>query len=185
MAQLQDLLQTHGVVQILDFLTLYKDFEYTKTDIAKETGLSRRTLYQIWHILEEFDLVKITKESGAIKFYKLNTENPIARHLILLEDIISFYCAEKISGVKILPAIKNVQAKTEENKVTPIRVTYEKYTIEGQSTVGMKELIDELDFRNSNEKTIALPDLATTDDHKPLQKVADTSASKFLVNKST
>ena len=66
MAQLQDLFQTHAIVKILDHLTLFKDFEYTKTDIAAETGISRRTLYQVWPILEKFDLIELTKSSGKI-----------------------------------------------------------------------------------------------------------------------
>ncbi len=184
MAQLQDLFQTHGIVQILDFLTLYKDFEYTKTNIAKEAGISRRTLYQIWPKLEEFDLVKITRESGAIKFYKLNTENPIARNLILLEDTISFYCAERISGVKILPKTKSRQVAPEANRETSIRVTREKITIEGQSTVGLKELIDELDLRSSNEKKLVIPGLITSEPDKPRQKV-ESSEDKFSFSKST
>lgn len=99
MAQLQDLFQTHAVVKILDHLTLYPEFEYTRTDIAKETGISRRTLYQVWPILEKFDLVKVTKSSGMIKFFKLNTENPISKHLIELADKISFFEADKIAGL--------------------------------------------------------------------------------------
>lgn len=99
MAQLQDLFQTHAVVKILDHLTLYPEFEYTRTDIAKETGISRRTLYQVWPILERFDLVKVTKSSGMIKFFKLNAENPISKHLIALADKISFFEADKIAGL--------------------------------------------------------------------------------------
>lgn len=101
MAQLQDLFQTHAVVKILDHLTLYKDFEYTRTDIANETGISRRTLYQVWPILERFDLVKVTRSSGMVKFFKLNTENPISKQLIALADNISFFEAGKIAGIDL------------------------------------------------------------------------------------
>lgn len=106
MAQLQDLFQTHAVVKILDHLTLYKDFEYTKTDIANETRISRRTLYQVWPILEKFELVEVTKTSGMIKFYKLNTENPISRQLVTLADKISFFEADKIVGLESVPVLQ-------------------------------------------------------------------------------
>jgi Fe2+ or Zn2+ uptake regulation protein len=106
MAQLQDLFQTHAVVKILDHLTLYKDFEYTKTDIANETGISRRTLYQVWSILEKFDLVEVTKTSGMIKFYKLNTENSISRQLVALADKISFFETDKIAGIESVPVLQ-------------------------------------------------------------------------------
>ena len=91
MAQLQDLFKTHAIVKILDFLTLYKDFDYTRTEIAKYVGISRRTLYQVFPILEEFQLVKLTKSSGKVKFYKLNTENPISKYLIALTDAIATF----------------------------------------------------------------------------------------------
>lgn len=99
LAQLLDLFQTNAVVKILDFLTLYKNFEYTRTDIARETGISRRTLYQVFPILEKFELVKVTKSSGMIRFYKLNMDNPISKHLVALADQVSLFQAEKITGI--------------------------------------------------------------------------------------
>lgn len=100
MAQLQDLFRTHAIVKILDFLTLYSQYEYTKTDIAREIGISRRTLYEVWPILERFDLVRVTKSYGMIKFFSLNTENLISKNLIALADEISFYEAYKTSGLE-------------------------------------------------------------------------------------
>ena len=100
LAQLLDLFQTNAVVKILDFLTLYKDFEYTRTDIAKETGISRRTLYQVFPILEKFELVKVTKSSGMVRFYKLNMENSISKHLVALADQVSLFQAEKTTGIR-------------------------------------------------------------------------------------
>lgn len=99
MAQLRDLFQTHAVVKILDFLTLYKGFEYTRSEIAKNVGISRRTLYKVFPILENFELVKLTRSSGKIKFYRLNTENSISQYLIALADAISVFQAGKITGM--------------------------------------------------------------------------------------
>ena len=101
MARLQDVFQSHAIVKILDFLALYKDFEYTRTDIAKETGISRRTLYEVFPILEKYELVTLTKTLGKIKLYKLNTENSIAKYLVLLIDEIAFFKAEKITGIEL------------------------------------------------------------------------------------
>jgi len=138
MAQLQDLFQTHAVVKILDFLTLYKEFEYTRTDIANETGISRRTLYQVWPILERFDLVRVTKSSGLIKFYKLNTENPISKHLVALADKISFFEADKIAGVESIPVLQaNLPTYISSSQVQqstrgpPVEVTIMKLTVKG------------------------------------------------------
>jgi len=109
MAQLQDLFKTHAVVKILDFLTLYKNFEYTRTEIAKNIGISRRTLYEVFPILEKFELVKLTKSSGMVKFYTLNTNNPIAKHLIALVDAISIFKAGKITDMDLTQLLQQDQ----------------------------------------------------------------------------
>ena len=118
MPPLQDLFETHALVKILDFLTLYKDFEYTRTDIANETGISRRTLYEVFPKLEKFNLVEVTRSYGKVKFYKLNTKNPISKYLIALADEVAFYEAGKATGItlttKILPNIQTAKPCTNE-----------------------------------------------------------------------
>ncbi|MCK4478866.1 hypothetical protein KAU88_10150 [Candidatus Bathyarchaeota archaeon] len=98
MAQLEDLFRSHAVVKILDFFTMYPEFEYTKTDVIKETGISRRTLYQVWPTLERFNLITMTKSAGLIKFYKMNRKSTISKRLIELADQISFFEARKTEG---------------------------------------------------------------------------------------
>lgn len=153
MAQLQDLFQTHAIVKILDFLTLYSEFEYTRTDIAKETGISRRTLYEVWPILEKFDLVKITKTSGMIKFYQLNTASPISQHLITLADKISFFAAEKIVGnvqPLLLQPYELTPESPPENKVT-LQMT--KVVLEGTPS-HVRGLVQEMLDLTSGQTTI-------------------------------
>lgn len=101
MAPLQELFESNAVVKILDFLTLFKDFEYTRTDIANETGISRRTLYQVFPTLEKFGLVSISKSFGNIKLYKLNTENSICKSIVKLADEIALYKAEQATGMEL------------------------------------------------------------------------------------
>lgn len=149
MAQLQDLFQTHAMVKILDHLTLFKDFEYTKTDIANETGMSRRTLYQVWPLIERFNLVELTKTSGKIKFFKFNEKNPIGKQLIALADEISFFEVDKIPGIKteIDAETMMVNAIQKSDSDTPIEVTisekeqivYRTFTIKGGTTAQVEE----------------------------------------------
>jgi len=88
MAELKDLFRSFAVVQILDFLTLYNGYEYT--------GISRRTLYEVWPVLERFGLVKETKRVGRIGLYTLNKENPIATKLDELSKEIAIYIGKKL-----------------------------------------------------------------------------------------
>lgn len=160
MAQLQDLFQTHAIVKILDHLTLYKGFEYTKTDIVNETGISRRTLYEVWSIIERFDLVKITKSSGKIKFYKLNTENPISKQLVALADKISFFEAERIASPKTktipqvdLPTyILSSENQKPEETTDDMTIQMRALTIKGTPSQFKKLFEKELDLTNGEMK---------------------------------
>jgi hypothetical protein len=155
MAQLQDLFQTHAIVQILDFLTLYKDFEYTRTDIANETGISRRTLYQVWPILEQFNLVELTKSSGMVKFYKLNTRNPISQNLIALADTISIFSAQKLAGT-IVPqdGLKGAKMPLGE-KEAPLEATLKVFKIKGTPSQ-IKDLVQTVGLQEREEKSIPI-----------------------------
>ena len=67
--------------KILDFLTVFHDYDYSKQDIAKNSGVSfRHTLREI-EKLEKLQLIKQTRTVGHAKMYKLNTENPNANLL--------------------------------------------------------------------------------------------------------
>jgi len=79
------------MLRVTDFLIDNMPFKYTKTEIARCLGISRTTLYKVWRILEEFDIVVKVGEFGRAKFYKLNKDNPIVRKLIELDDAISEY----------------------------------------------------------------------------------------------
>jgi len=151
MAQLQDLFQTHAIVKILDFLTLYKEFEYTRTDIANETGISRRTLYQIWPFIERFELVKMTKSSGMVKFYKLNTENPISKHLVALADQISLFEAERIAGAESVLTLPTNQV--ESLPIEPMTLTVTKsvttWELKARGTSEVQEIFQKsLELKN-------------------------------------
>lgn len=141
MAQLQDLFSTHAIIKILDFLTLYKDFEYTRTDIAIGTGISRRTLYQVFPVLEKFDLVKITRSCGKIRFYKLNTENPISREITALADEIAFYEAGKTAGIDLFSRQTVPTSTFQAQPKEAMKMTLMKMEIEG-SPSQMKKLIE-------------------------------------------
>jgi len=97
MAGLKDLFKSFAVIQIMDFLTLYDGYEYTKSEIIENSGVSRRTLYEVWPVLERFGLVKETKRVGRIGLYTLNKENSIATKLDELSKEIAIYTGKKLA----------------------------------------------------------------------------------------
>ena len=70
-------------------------FDYSKTDIAKGSGLSRTTLFKVWPWLEALELITATRTVGQAKMYRLNKQSPIAKKLMELDDAISEYFAQK------------------------------------------------------------------------------------------
>jgi hypothetical protein len=72
-----------------------ESFDYSKTDIADGTELSRTTLFKAWPKLEALDLITATRMVGQAKMYKLNRQNPIVKKLMELDDALAEYFALK------------------------------------------------------------------------------------------
>ena len=83
------------MLKVLDFLMDNESFDYSKTDIAQGSGLSRTTLFKVWPKLEALELIAATRTMGQAKMYRLNKQNPIAKKLMELDDAISEYFAKK------------------------------------------------------------------------------------------
>jgi hypothetical protein len=94
---LQKLFEDSSIAKLLDFFTLYREFDYPKTEISKNSGVSWKTLYRLWPILEKYQLVIKTRQIGRATLYKLNTESPIAKALNKLAlEIATFHVNEEL-----------------------------------------------------------------------------------------
>ena len=82
------------MLKVLDFLMDNESFDYSKTDIAKGTELSRATLFKAWPKLEALDLIITNRTLGGSKMYKLNKKNPIIKKIMELDDEILEYVEE-------------------------------------------------------------------------------------------
>src|SRR4030043_16660 len=95
---LQKLFADSSIAKLLDFLTLYRDFDYPKTEISKNSGVSWKTLYRLWPLLEKYNLVVKTRQIGRATLYKLNTESPITQALNKLAlEIATFGVNEELA----------------------------------------------------------------------------------------
>src|SRR4030066_112353 len=70
--------------KILDFLTVFSDYDYSKMDIAKNSGVSFRHALREIEKLENLTLIKQTRTVGHAQMYKLNTDNPATELLTKL-----------------------------------------------------------------------------------------------------
>jgi hypothetical protein len=67
--------------KILDFLTVFRDYDYSKMDIAKNSGVSFRHALREIEKLERLNLIKQTRTVGHAQMYRLNTDNPATTQL--------------------------------------------------------------------------------------------------------
>jgi len=70
------------IMRVIDFLIDNRLFDYSKTDISKESGVGWATLFKIWPTLEQSVIVIKTRRIGRANLYKLNMESPIVQELI-------------------------------------------------------------------------------------------------------
>src|SRR3990167_1872530 len=80
---------TSPLIRVLDFLITYREFDYSLTDIAKETEVGWNTLHSFFFKLVEKGIVKETRQVGRAKLYKLNTDSPIAKNLIEINNLVT------------------------------------------------------------------------------------------------
>ena len=86
------------LIKVLDFLIENRIFDYSKTDIAREAGISRATLDSFWDNLIKLELVKPTRTIGRAVLYKLNTGSNSVRKMIEFDLALSKSYAERISS---------------------------------------------------------------------------------------
>lgn len=91
--------KANPIIRVIDFLIDNEAFDYSKTEISREVGISRTTLLKVWKTLEDLEIVVETRRVGKAKMYKLNKKNPIVQKLIELDNAISEYYAKKLAEI--------------------------------------------------------------------------------------
>ena len=70
-----ELLGDYPLIRILNHLLIFREFDYSLTDIAKNSNVAWSTLNLIWPKLERLGIVINTRKVGRAKMYKLNMTN--------------------------------------------------------------------------------------------------------------
>ena len=63
------------LLRVIEFFLTYPSFDYTKSYVAKEVGISRITINKIWKQLIKNEIIMKTKTFGNGEMYQLNREN--------------------------------------------------------------------------------------------------------------
>lgn len=73
-------------IRVLDYLLTERDLDFSITDMAKNAGIGRSTLYRVWDDLVKNKIITPTRVIGRAKLYKLNKNNIKIKKLIEIDD---------------------------------------------------------------------------------------------------
>jgi len=78
---LERLLGHFASVKMLDFLSTFQEFDYSTTDIARNTGLSLKTVQRELPKLLEYGLIENSRAVGRAQMYRMKQNSPVASKL--------------------------------------------------------------------------------------------------------
>ena len=81
-------------IKVLDFFLTFSEFDYSKSQIAEEVGISRVTIEPIWNKLVKSKFLIKTRTVGRAEMYKLNKADPKVRELMDLSFRLSAAAAD-------------------------------------------------------------------------------------------
>ena len=73
-------------VRVLDYLLTERDMDFSISDMARNAGIGRTTLYRIWDGLINNKIIVPTRTVGKAKLYKLNKDSIKIKKLIEIDD---------------------------------------------------------------------------------------------------
>ncbi len=87
-------------VRVLDFFLTFDRFDYSKSQVAKETGVSRVTLDDVWSELARERIIVKTRRIGRAELYQLNNKEPVVEVLKEMQLKLATAYAEKEAAGK-------------------------------------------------------------------------------------
>lgn len=85
-------------LRILDIFLDNPHFDFSKSEVIRELGMSKQTFYKNFRDLEELGIVEVSRRIGRATMYKLNREHPLVKLLDRMVTEISLQIAEKEAG---------------------------------------------------------------------------------------
>ncbi len=82
-------------IKVLDFFLTFSEFDYSKSQIAEEVGISRITIEPIWNRLIKSKFLIKTRTVGRAQMYRLNKSNLKVKELMNLSFKLSAAAANE------------------------------------------------------------------------------------------
>ncbi|MEK6964558.1 MAG: hypothetical protein AABX70_09155 [Nanoarchaeota archaeon] len=81
-------------IKVIDFLIEHQEFDYSLTDIAKQSDIAWSTLHQFWPDFVRSSMVQKTRKIGRAELYKLNLQNPLVKKILEMDWLITKHYAQ-------------------------------------------------------------------------------------------
>lgn len=82
-------------LRMLDIFLDNPYFDFTKSEVIRELGMSKQTFYKYFKDLEELQIVKPTRKIGRATLYIINQEHPLVKKLDEIVNEVSLQIAEQ------------------------------------------------------------------------------------------
>lgn len=82
-------------LRILDIFLDNPYFDFSKSEVIRELGMSKQTFYRYFKDLEELGIVKPTRRIGRATLYRINKEHPLVKKLDEVINEVSLQLAEQ------------------------------------------------------------------------------------------
>jgi len=83
---LKEIFGKNPQTNILDFLLDHPEYDYSISEIAKHSHVSRPTVYKTIDVLLEKQLVLITRTQGNSQLFRANCDNPLVQKMLAFEN---------------------------------------------------------------------------------------------------
>ena len=107
-----DFMGDSPLMKVIDYLLTERELDFSISDLARNAGISRATMYRILSSLIKNKIIVPTRAIGRAKLYKLNKENITVKKLIELDDVLILEDLKKRVNDKEKIKVKNKTRKT-------------------------------------------------------------------------
>jgi len=104
---LERLMGSFSTPKIIDFMSTFREFDYSVNEIAENSGISTKTVRREIPKLCYYEILLQSRTIGKTKMYKFNTESRIAQALNYLISEIATYEIENIIEEEHLETAQN------------------------------------------------------------------------------
>jgi len=93
---IQRLFGSNAVTQVIDFLSTFREFDYSINEIAENTGVHRRTVSRVMPSLEYYGVVVNVRKIDRASMYKLNGDSETAAMICDLSKTVAEYDVDNL-----------------------------------------------------------------------------------------